>query len=70
MADKRVDVATFAKDCLPLIDEVQRDRIAVTITVAGNDVAVLESMHEGAERSIIGAMNGTVLRYDDPTGPL
>lgn len=70
MTDKRVDVATFSRDCLQLIDEVQRDRSTVTIAVAGNDVAALEPVREGAERSIIGAMNGTVLRHDDPTHPL
>lgn len=66
---KIVGAAEFKARCLKLIDEMARDGEPVTITKRGRPVAVLEPARSGGKRSIIGALKGTVLRYDDPFGP-
>jgi prevent-host-death family protein len=68
MAGKSVGAARFKADCLRLIDEMSRDLQPVTITRHGRPVAVLSPAQQPGV-SIIGAMQGSVLRYDDPTGP-
>ena len=66
---KVVGAAEFKAKCLKLIDEMARDGEPVTITKRGRPVAVLEPARSGGKRSIIGALKGTVLRYDDPFDP-
>ena len=68
MTGKTVGAARFKAECLRLIDEMGRDRQPVTITKRGRPVAVLTPVAE-QKRSLIGAMEGSVLRYDDPFGP-
>lgn len=71
MGEKTVTATEFKADCLKLIDAMNRDRQPVVVTRHGKPVARLvpaESPNEG-KPSIIGALRGTVLRYDDPFAP-
>ena len=68
--DKTIAAAAFQAKCLRLINEMAVDGEPVTITNRGRPVAVLSPVRpENAERSIIGALKGSVLAYDDPFGP-
>jgi len=70
MHGKSIGAAQFKAACLRVIDDLNRDREPVTITKRGRPVAVLLPAPTGDDpASIIGAMAGTVLRYDDPFGP-
>jgi len=69
MPGKTVGAARFKADCLRLIDEMSKDRQPVTITRHGRPVAVLSPPSPVGPLSIIGAMKGSVLRYDDPFAP-
>ena len=69
MANKTVAAAKFKADCLRLIDEMGRDGVPVTVTKHGRPVAVLSPPEPTAPISFIGALKGTVLRYDDPFAP-
>jgi prevent-host-death family protein len=67
---KTIAATEFKARCLRLIDEMGRDHQSVTITRRGRPVAVLSPVDQRKEpASIIGAMAGTVLRYDDPFAP-
>lgn len=69
MTEKTVAAARFKADCLRLIDEMGHDRQPVTITKRGRPVALLTPIETNPPRSIIGAMKGSILRYDDPFAP-
>ena len=67
---KTVSASEFQAKCLRIINEMADDGEPVTITNRGKPVAVLSPVRpENAKRSIIGAMKGSVLAYDDPFGP-
>ena len=66
MSGKIVGAARFQADCLRLIDEMGKDHQPVTITKHGRPVAVLSPPVPVGAQSIIGALKGSVLRYDDP----
>ena len=67
---KTVGAAEFKAKCLNLIDQMQNDDEAIVITKRGRPVAVLSPARDPNQpRSIIGAMKGSVLRYDDPLSP-
>ena len=67
---KTIAAAAFQAKCLRIINEMAVDGEPVTITNRGRPVAVLSPVRpENAERSIIGALKGSVLAYDDPFGP-
>ena len=67
---KTIAAAAFQAKCLRIINEMSQDGEAVTITNRGRPVAVLSPVRpEQAERSIVGAMKGSVLAYDDPFQP-
>ncbi|TWT03135.1 type II toxin-antitoxin system Phd/YefM family antitoxin [Reyranella sp. CPCC 100927] len=67
---KVIGAAEFKAACLRIIDQMNQDREPVTITKRGKPVAVLMPVREPARRrSIIGAMRGSVLRFDDPFTP-
>ena len=68
MTEKSIGAAQFKADCLRVIDELSRDPQPVTITKHGRPVAVLSPAPAGRP-SIIGALKGSVLRFDDPTAP-
>ena len=67
---KTISASAFQAKCLRLINEMGQDGEPVTITNRGRPVAVLSPVRpEQAERSIVGAMKGSVLAYDDPFQP-
>ena len=67
---KTIGAAEFKASCLRVIEQMSRDREPVFITKRGKPVAVLTPVKEPAKRrSIIGAMRGSVLRFDDPFSP-
>ena len=71
---KTIAAAEFQAKCLRIINDMSEDGEAVTITNRGRPVALLSPVQPEREvRSIIGAMKGSVLAYDDPflpaTGP-
>ena len=67
---KTIGATEFKASCLRIINEMNRDRVPVIVTKRGKPVAVLSPIEEPAKpRSILGAMRGSVLRYDDPFSP-
>jgi antitoxin (DNA-binding transcriptional repressor) of toxin-antitoxin stability system len=66
-----VSATEFKAKCLALIDDMNRTKIPVVVTKRGKRVA--EMRPAGADidsdRSLIGWMKGSVLRYDDPFSP-
>ncbi len=70
MTGKSVGAAEFKAKCLNLIEQMAGDGEPIIITKRGKPVAVLSPVPETAARtSIIGAMKGSVLTYDDPFSP-
>ena len=67
---KTIAAAEFKATCLRVIKQMGRDGQPVTITNRGRPVAVLSPVPgPGKRSSIIGAMRGSVLAYDDPFAP-
>ena len=66
---KRIGAAAFKANCLRILDEVERSGEAVTVTKRGRPVAEVKPVEKKERRSIIGAMRGTVVRYDQPFEP-
>ena len=67
---KMIAASEFQAKCLRIINELREDGEPVTITNRGKPVAVLSPVQpERKIRSIIGAMKGTVLAYDNPFAP-
>ena len=67
---KSMGAAEFKAACLSVIRQMDKDGEPVTITNRGRPVAVLTPPPSSKDRpSIIGAMRGSVLRYDDPFLP-
>lgn len=68
---KMVGATEFKAKCLNLIDQMRTDDESIVITKRGKPVAVLSPVREPSRhKSIIGAMKGSVLRYDDPLSPV
>jgi len=67
---KTIRAARFKTRCLRLIDEVAREGRPVTITKHGRPVAVLRPVAPSGQRPLIGALKGSVLRFDDPFSPV
>ena len=69
---KTVAATEFKATCLRLIGEMSLDHEPLTITKRGRPVAVLLPLPspEDGSTSIIGAMKGSVLRYDEPFAPV
>ena len=68
--NKTIAASEFQAQCLRIINEMREDGEPVTITDRGRPVAVLSPVRsEHTGRSIVGAMKGSVLAYDDPFGP-
>ena len=65
-----IAAAHFKADCLKVIDQMSRDHRPVTITKRGRPVATLSPIASSLPKSIIGALKGAVLRYDDPFAPV
>lgn len=71
MSRKTVAAAEFKAKCLNLIDHMATDGEPVVVTKRGKPVALLSPIADGeADRSIIGALKGTVRNYDDPFSPV
>ena len=67
---KTIGAAEFKATCLRVIKQLGRDGEPVTITNRGRPVAVLSpAPAPGTRPSIIGAMRGLVLGYDNPFSP-
>ena len=67
---KSLGAAEFKATCLRVIKQMDRDREPVIITNRGRPVAVLSPPPASRERpSILGAMRGSVLEYEDPFLP-
>ena len=68
---KTVGVAAFRRACAQLIAQVSEEREPITITRHGRPVALLAPapLPDDGNRRIIGALRGSVLRYDDPFAP-
>lgn len=67
---KTIGAAEFKARCLRVIGRMNKDREPVTITNRGRPVAVLSPLPAVNEQSsIIGALRGSVLTYDDPFLP-
>jgi len=70
MNEKLIGSADFKANCLKIIDQISKDKQPVTITKRGNPVARLSPINDTKGKgSIIGALKGSVLRYDDPFAP-
>lgn len=70
MEPKMVGSAQFKAKCLQIIDRINKDREPVTITRRGRPVALLVPIGDAGERApIIGALRGSVLRFDEPFAP-
>ena len=67
---RTIAATEFKATCLRVIKQMGRDGQPVTITNRGRPVAVLSPVPAPGKRaSIIGAMRGSVLAYDDPFAP-
>ncbi|MDQ0321325.1 prevent-host-death family protein [Pararhizobium capsulatum DSM 1112] len=70
MNTKTVGAAEFKANCLNLIDKMADDGAPIVVTKRGTPVAIVSPIREeAAPASIIGAMKGSVLAYDDPFSP-
>ena len=69
MAGKTIGAAEFKAHCLRILDEVDRSRQSVTVTKRGRPVAELCPIAKPERSSIIGALKGSVLKYDRPFDP-
>ena len=71
MMEKTVGAAEFKAKCLNLIDQMSNDGEPIVITKRGRPVAVLSPMPQSTPwQSIIGAMKGSVLTFEDPFSPV
>lgn len=66
---KQVPATAFKAECLRLIDEMRDDGETVIVTKHGKPVAMVSPLRQDEAGGIIGALKGTVLRYDDPFAP-
>jgi len=66
---RKIGAAQFKANCLRILDEVEQSGEPVTVTKRGRPVAELKPVKKKERRSIIGAMKGSVLRYDRPFDP-
>jgi prevent-host-death family protein len=66
---KTFGAAEFKAHCLRILNEVDRNGESVTITKRGRPFAELRPLAKPERRSIIGALKGTVLKYDRPFDP-
>ncbi|WP_377290260.1 type II toxin-antitoxin system Phd/YefM family antitoxin [Rhizobium sp. SG2393] len=71
MSGKMIGAAEFKAKCLSLIDEVAETREPVIVTKRGKALAVLTPLPPlQPSPSIVGALRGSVLRFDDPFAPV
>lgn len=66
---KSMGAAAFKAACLRVIKQMGQDGEPVTITNRGRPVAVLTPVPAPARSTILGALRGTVIQYEDPLLP-
>jgi prevent-host-death family protein len=66
---KMIGAAEFKAHCLRILDEVERTGEGVTVTKRGRPMVEVKPIARKERRSIIGAMKGTVLKYERPFDP-
>ena len=66
---KSMGAAEFKAACLRVIKQMGQDGEPVTITNRGKPVAVLSPAAASTRSSLLGALRGSVLKYDDPCLP-
>ena len=66
---KQVPATAFKAECLRLIDEMREDGETVIVTKHGKPVAMVSPLRQDETGGIVGALRGSVLRYDDPFAP-
>ena len=66
---KSIGAAAFKAACLRVIKQVGNDGEPVTITNRGRPVAVLSPAPAPGRSTIVGALRGTVLQYENPLLP-
>lgn len=66
---KMIGAAEFKAHCLRILDEVERTGEPVTVTKRGRPFAEVKPITKKVRRSIIGALKGTVLKYERPFDP-
>jgi len=66
---KTMAAAEFKARCLRVIKQMTTDREPLTITNRGRPVAMLSPLPPDEDKSLIGALRGSVLGYDDPFRP-
>jgi len=66
---KMVGAAEFKKNCLRILDEVERSGETVTVTKRGRPVAEVKPVKAAERRSIIGSMQGSAIRIGDILSP-
>ena len=68
--DAWVSAADFKATCLQLMDRVRETRVEYVVTKHGKPVAKLVPYVAPARVKLIGALKGTVLKYDRPFDPI
>ncbi len=67
---KTIGAADFKARCLRVIKRMNQDHEPVTITNRGRPVALLSPLpRKDRPSTVVGAMRGSVLAYDDPFTP-
>ena len=66
---KTMAAAEFKARCLRVIKQMKTDREPLTITNRGRPVAMLSPLPPAEGKSLVGALRGSVLSYDDPFRP-
>ena len=66
---KSIGAAEFKAACLRVIKQMGQDGEPVTITNRGRPVAMLSPAPAPASAPILGALRGSVLKYDHPFIP-
>jgi prevent-host-death family protein len=62
--------AEFKARCLELMDRVRETRAEYVVTKHGKPVARLVPVAETSTRSLFGALEGSVLKFDRPFDPI
>lgn len=66
---KMIGAAEFKAHCLRILDEIERTGEPVTVTKRGRPFAQVNPIAKKERRSIIGALKGSVLKYEGPFDP-
>jgi len=67
---RRLAAAEFKARCLELMDRVRERGEEYVVTKHGHPVARLVPFRETKQKSFLGCMKGTVLKYERPFDPI